>query len=388
MESGRKNGYHMQGSEEVSTEAYPGNGDGRVKPVESYPMNGGDGPTSYSHNSHYQGEGVNVSKQLISQAIENNITLKFLSSMETYHIADLGCSVGPNTFSVVQNIIGAVEHKLLSLGSSSKVLDFQVSFNDHVSNDFNTLFASLQSKGRRYFAAGVPGSFHGRLFPKASLHFVHSSYAVHWLSQVPDEVKDDTSPAWNKGKIFSIKAKQEVEEAYSAQFAKDMEVILQARAEEVAVDGLMAFTLPYTKGPVYVEQALFYRLFHILELALNDMADKGRLDEVKVNSFNLPIYIPYAQEIQKLVERNGTFTIENMQPLASATKGFSSRLDARQCSMIVRAPMEGIMGQYFGSEVIDEIFEKYVEIAEENSDFIAQSAALTEDLFVLLKRKA
>ncbi|XP_068642093.1 loganic acid O-methyltransferase-like [Aristolochia californica] len=387
MESDGKNGYHMKGGEEASTEVYPGNG-AKVKPVESYPMNGGEGPTSYSHNSHYQGEGVNVSKQLISEAIVNSISLKELSSMESYHIADLGCSVGPNTFSVVLNIIGAVEYMMLSLGASSKVLDFQVSFNDHVSNDFNTLFASLPSKGRRYFAAGVPGSFHGRLFPKGSLHFVHSSYAVHWLSQVPNEVNDESSPAWNKGKIFSINAKQEVEDAYSDQFAKDMEVFLQARAEEVVAGGLMALTLPYTKGRLDVEQALFYKLFRILELALNDMADKGRLDEVKVNSFNLPIYIPYAQEIQKQVERSGFFTIEKMQPLTSATQGFSSRLDARQCSMIVRAPMEGIISQHFGSEAIKEIFERYVEIAEENSEFVGQSAALTEDLFVLLKRKA
>ncbi|KAG9449050.1 hypothetical protein H6P81_009015 [Aristolochia fimbriata] len=383
MASGGKNNCYMNRCGEVSTDG------ARVNPVESYPMNGGEGPTSYSHNSQYQGEGVNASKQLISAAIADNISLSELSSLDTFHIADLGCSVGPNTFSVVQNIIGAIEHKLLPLGASSKVaLDFQVSFNDHSSNDFNTLFSSLPSKARRYFAAGVPGSFHGRLFPKASLNFVHSSYAVHWLSQVPNEVKDETSPSWNKGKIFSVEAKQEVQEAYSSQFAKDMEVFLKARADEVSVGGLMALTLPYTKGPVNVEQSLFYRLFRILELALNDMADKGRLDEGKVNSFNLPIYIPYAEEIQKLVERSGSFTIEKMQPLTSTAMGFSSRLDARKCSFIVRAPMEGIITQYFGSVAIDEIFEKYVEMAEKNWDFVAQSAAFTDDLFVLLKRKA
>ncbi|KAG9449053.1 hypothetical protein H6P81_009018 [Aristolochia fimbriata] len=386
--AGCENGKKEANSMEVYSNA---NGGSSVKCVESYPMNGGDGPTSYSHNSHYQGEGVNASKQLINEAIANNISLNELSSSmnSTFHIADLGCSIGANTFSVVQNIIGAIEHKLLALGSSSKVsLDFSVSFNDHSSNDFNTLFSSLPSKGRRYFAAGVPGSFHGRLFPKGSLNFVHSSYALHWLSQVPNEVKDETSPAWNKGKIFPVEAKQEVQEAYSAQFAKDTEVFLKARAEEVAVGGLMALTLPYTKGPVYVEKSLFYRLFRILELALNDMADKGRLDEAKVSYFNLPIYIPYAQEIQKLVEQNGSFIIEKMQPLTSTAMGFSSRLDARKCSFIVRAPMEGIITQYFGSEAIDEIFEKYVEIAEEKWDFVAQSEAFSDDLFVLLKRKA
>ncbi|KAG9449048.1 hypothetical protein H6P81_009013 [Aristolochia fimbriata] len=375
--------------EAISIESFPTKLDKAVKAVESYPMNGGHGPASYSLNSHYQGEGVNAAKQLISEAIDKHSCLKLLSSSKAYHVADLGCSVGPNTFSVVQNIIGSVEHKLLSLQDrSSNVMDFQVSFNDHVANDFNTLFISLPSKGRRYFAAGVPGSFHGRLFPRQSLHFVHSSYAVHWLSQVPGELSDETSPAWNEGKIMSIGAKSEVQEAYAAQFAKDIETFLEARAAEVVDGGLMALTLPYSKSSIHVQQALFSRLFRILELTLIDMAAEARLDEVKVNSFNLPCYIPYAEEIQKLVERNGSFSIEKIQPLTSATKGFGARLDARQCSLMVRAPMEGIITQYFSEEAIDEIFERYVEIAEENLEFIAQSSALTEDLFVLLKRKA
>ena len=32
--------------------------------------------------------------------------------------------------------------------------------------------------------SGTPGSFYGRLFPSNSLHFVHSSYSLQWLSQV------------------------------------------------------------------------------------------------------------------------------------------------------------------------------------------------------------
>ncbi|KAK7849230.1 putative s-adenosylmethionine-dependent methyltransferase [Quercus suber] len=66
-----------------------------------------------------------------------------------------------------------------------------VFFNDQFSNDFNTLFISLPPN-RQYFAAGVPGSFYGRLFPKASLHFIHSSYALQWLSNgLSSEAKVD-----------------------------------------------------------------------------------------------------------------------------------------------------------------------------------------------------
>ena len=46
-------------------------------------------------------------------------------------IADLGCSVGPNTFFTVQNLIEAVQKKW----PSETLLEFQVFFNDHLGND-------------------------------------------------------------------------------------------------------------------------------------------------------------------------------------------------------------------------------------------------------------
>ena len=122
----------------------------------------------------------------------------------------LGLSTGPNTFISVQNIIEAIELKYISKGENIETPKFMVFFNDQLSNDFDTLFISL-TPNRQYFAAGVPGSFYGRLFPKASLHFIHSSYALQWLSNVPKEAMDEGSPAWNKGRIFYTNAPKEVE---------------------------------------------------------------------------------------------------------------------------------------------------------------------------------
>ena len=107
----------------------------------------------------------------------------------------------------------------------------------------STLFISLPPN-RQYFAAGVPGSFYGCLFPKASLHFIHSSYALQWLLNVPKEVIDEGSPAWNKGRIFYTNAPKEVEEAHATQFAKDMESFLIARAQEIVIRGLLAIFIP------------------------------------------------------------------------------------------------------------------------------------------------
>lgn len=109
------------------------------------------------------------------------------------NIADLGCSAGPNALLVVSEILDSIE--AASQKSNHKLPSFQVFLNDLPANDFNTIFRSLpgfckkleEEKGSKFepcFIAGVPGSFYGRLFHNNSLHFVHSSYALMWLSEV------------------------------------------------------------------------------------------------------------------------------------------------------------------------------------------------------------
>lgn len=90
----------------------------------------------------------------------------------------------------------------------------------------------------------MPGSFYNRLFPKASLHFVHCSYAFYWLSKVPEEVQDKNSPAWNKGRVYFIGVKTAVAKAYSGQFERDMYKFLKERAEELVEGGLLVIQVP------------------------------------------------------------------------------------------------------------------------------------------------
>ena len=135
---------------------------------------------------------IEASKDLIDEVIEDELEIdsSCVNGSKAFGIADLGCSVGQNTFIAVQNIIEAVErvYKAKNESNSSSSLEFHVFFNDHYSNDFNSLFRSSSYASRNYYAAGVAGSFYGRLFPKSSLHFVNCSYALHWRSQVQKEV--------------------------------------------------------------------------------------------------------------------------------------------------------------------------------------------------------
>lgn len=113
---------------------------------------------------------------------------------KSFGIADLGCSSGPNTLSIIKDIVEAIEAVSCKM-MSPPATEFRVYLNDLPTNDFNSVFRSLpdfykELKKQRnggspsLFIAGYPGSFYGRIFPNNCLHFVYSSFSLHWLSQV------------------------------------------------------------------------------------------------------------------------------------------------------------------------------------------------------------
>ncbi|KAG7942166.1 hypothetical protein I3843_16G086500 [Carya illinoinensis] len=243
----------------------------------AYPLKGGDGAYSYTNNSSYQRGVVDTAKKLVTDAILEKLDFNSIREVRaslTFQIADLGCSVGPNKFLAIQNIIGAVQCKCQYQGFNPQLLEFQVFFNDHTSNDFNTLFTSIPPD-RQYYAAGVAGSFHSRLFPNASLHFVHNSNAIFWLSRVPKSLVDKSFHSWNKGRIQISDSEVEVVKAYEAQYAEDMECFLHARAQEaVAFGGLIALiTTGRPNGALY-SQTLQSITYDLLGSCLTDMAKR------------------------------------------------------------------------------------------------------------------
>ncbi|CAI9089025.1 OLC1v1023512C1 [Oldenlandia corymbosa var. corymbosa] len=212
---------------------------------EAHPMKGGDDPNSYVQNSSYQKGVIDAAKEIIIEAVtqhldlENNLTT--FDPSKPFSIGDFGCSTGPNTYFAMQNIVEVVAEKYKSIKQPKP--EFHVFFNDHVNNDFNILFRGIPPNSD-YFAAGVPGSFYSRVLPKGSLHLAHCSYALHWLSQVPKEIQDKNSPAYNKGKIHYTGTEKYVVKAYFDQFQRDMDVFLTSRALELVGGGLLIIQMP------------------------------------------------------------------------------------------------------------------------------------------------
>ncbi|KAJ0042138.1 hypothetical protein Pint_18681 [Pistacia integerrima] len=356
--------------------------------AESHAMVGGYGAQSYAKNSSYQRAVVNAAKEMVKDAIADKLDFKTLEfdASNTFKIADLGCSTGSNTFIAVQNILESVEQNYLNEHQNPSTLEFQVFFNDHYDNDFNTLFKTLPPS-RKYFATGVPGSFYSRLFPKSTLHFVYSSYALHWLSKVPQEIVDSKSPAWNKGSIQCTGFVKEVAKAYAAQFKNDMECFLNARAEELVGGGLMVIVISTLPNGIPMSNTAEGKIYDLLGSCLIDLVKMGLISEEKVDSFNFPLYYPTCEELEEIIHRNGLFSTERMKVFAPIVPG-EMTFSAERSTSQIRAVFEGLMKEHFGGEFIDQIFNNFT--AKQLEETFLKSGVLKNhnkiDLFIALKR--
>ncbi|KAI8001204.1 putative caffeine synthase 2 [Camellia lanceoleosa] len=121
---------------------------------------------------------------VLENAVETLFSKDF-HLLRALNATDLGCATSPNTFTVISTIKRMMEKKCREL--NCQTLELQVYLNDLPGNDFNTIFNGLSSKvvvGNKCkevscCVMGVPGSFHGWLFPRNSLHLVHSCYSAH-----------------------------------------------------------------------------------------------------------------------------------------------------------------------------------------------------------------
>ncbi|KAE9605282.1 putative loganate O-methyltransferase [Lupinus albus] len=357
--------------------------------INALPPNGGNGTYSYTKNSYFQRISSKVVKSNIEEEIYKKLDVKKLASTSnTIRIVDLGCATGPNTFMTIQNLLEAMKHKYQTQCSNTptKIPEFHVFFNDQLSNDFNTLFTTLP-QDIQYFAAGVPGSFHGRLFPESSLHFAYTSYAIHFLSKSPQELEEKNSPTWNKGRVHYTSASKEVVDAYAAQFANDVRDFLDARAKELVPGGMLVMVMQGIPNGMHHSDTVNGMMYDYMGSILMEIAKEGMFDESKVDSFNLPYYGPNPEEMKKLVETNGRFSIERMELTNPAPWLKSIRQIIPEWTFHVRASMEGTFTRQFGNEVTHEMFQRLIKQLTQNIELLETKLWDMTQLFVVLKRK-
>ncbi|TKY57691.1 Jasmonate O-methyltransferase [Spatholobus suberectus] len=350
-----------------------------METVEVLHMNKGVGETSYAMNSAVQNTIISAAKPATQKAI---VQILCSSWPEKMGIADLGCSSGPNALRVISEIVDAVYATTRLLDRPAPEL--VVYLNDLFTNDFNNIFGSLpsfykkqkQEKGSGFgscFVSAVPGTFYGRLFPSKSLHFVHSSSSLHWLSQVPAGLEDR---ALNKGKIYISKSSPQcVLDAYSQQFQNDFSLFLASRSQEMVAGGRMVLSI---MGRDSVDPTTDHSCYQweLLARSLMSMVSEGLLEEEMVDSFDAPYYAPCLEELKLEIEKEGSFTVDGHEAyeidwdggmeLQSDSPHGTPLSSGERVARTVRAVVESMLESHFGCHVMDELFRRYAEIVEDH----------------------
>ncbi|KAB2042894.1 hypothetical protein ES319_D02G249100v1 [Gossypium barbadense] len=341
-------------------------------------MNGGMGEYSYVKNSSLQGTVISMVKPMLEETI-TELCSAMQPGADCLKVADLGCSAGPNSLLVVSEIIDTIDETCRRLKHPPPCL--QAFLNDLPGNDFNAIFKYLLpsfydrleiEKGNKFainkcFVAGVAGSFYGRLFPPNSLHFVHSSYAIMWISKAPKELVTKAGTALNKDNICVAKTSPHaVFEAYLDQFKRDFTLFLRCRAGEIVPNGRMLLT---TMGSIKSNDPL--TIWEFVGLKLHDMVAEGLIEEEKLGSFNLPYYAASTEEIKSVIEAEGSFKLQNMEVFNVDWDDYIKKADTKQvvdkttrATMIakdIRAVGEPILGSHFGEDIMDDLFRRFKE---------------------------
>ncbi|KMT00412.1 hypothetical protein BVRB_9g217160 [Beta vulgaris subsp. vulgaris] len=302
---------------------------------------------------------------------------------ESLMIADFGCSSGPNSLLVVSEIIDTIDQERQSLNRKSPM--FGVFLNDLPGNDYNAIFNLLpslyeslqQEKGSDFgpcFVSGTPKSFYGRVFPDQFLHFVHSSYSIHWLSQVPKGLGSKTGEALNKGNIYITKTSPpEISHAFFAQFKRDFTVFLNSRAKELVSGGQMVLTL---QGSIQRDDP--DSIWELLGSTLHNMVLEGIIEQEKLDRFDMPFYAPTLEEVRKLVEAEGSYSINKLETFTvdwSVDTNQSLNNRAKFVAKTIRAVTESILATAFGEAVMNDLFVMFEmrvkeRMAQERSEYL------------------
>ncbi|KAK1439160.1 hypothetical protein QVD17_04975 [Tagetes erecta] len=339
-------------------------------------MNGGLGENSYAQNSYLQKKGSDMVKHLTLKSLEETYVS---TTPESLGIADLGCSCGQNTLSTIREMVETIDNKFTNIPPP----EYRIYLNDLPTNDFNAVFKILpefykdlnterrlrcQNHESSVYIAGYPGSFYGRLFPDKCLHFIYSSYSLHWLSRIPPGLYDKEGRSINKGSFYISKSSSpQVSKAYIDQFQEDFSLFLQSRSKELLSGGRMVLILLGRRDQTHVDRGNSF-LWELLSQSFAALVDKGEVDQEKVDEYDAHFYAPSRSEVEDEVKKEGSFEMDRFEMFEVEHYAGPYTSHGTAVARSIRAIQESMISRHFGEEILDELFENYGNLIDEEME--------------------
>ena len=176
-------------------------------------------------------------------------------------------------------------------------------------------------------------------------------------------------------------------------------MFLRARAEEMVGGGRMFLLLlgrtlhdPTDQGP------LGFGL-ELLETSLNELVNEGVIKEEKVDSFNIPIYCPCAEEVSNEIAKEGSFEVQRLELLRRSENAPKEEMEAitgsdsaknaygKRLSKQMRVVLESLLKHHFGEEIMDALFERFGEMMGRRLSDCIEYVERGGDLVIVLQRK-
>jgi CRISPR/Cas system CMR subunit Cmr4 (Cas7 group RAMP superfamily) len=143
----------------------------------------------------------------------------------SFTIVDYGCSQGANSVVAIEEILSNLRKKY----STTPSLNFLVVFNDQSTNDWTTLFKTVEKhflKDEHVTTLASGNSFYEQIMPSNSVHFAYTSTSINWISKKPCNIT-------NQCCISAVEVRQEEFQLWKQQAYNDYKLFLQNRSKEL-----------------------------------------------------------------------------------------------------------------------------------------------------------
>jgi hypothetical protein len=216
-------------------------------------------------------------------------------------VLDLGSSEGRNAIQVMATIVAGLRRR-----TGQPV---QTIYSDLASNNFNQLFANLESAHRAgLFPAGIypsamRGSFYDPLLPPGTVHFATCFNAIQWLDQLPEVPLPDfvayrrPHPHWR-----GITVSPEATAAFTRQAEQDLIGFLECRARELVPGGKLLLASPGETDQARVSDGFA----DLLNDSCLDLVATGQLRREQYERLTMPVYFRTVAELLAPLEREGS----------------------------------------------------------------------------------